>query len=89
MKPSQELAEALAKLQSDHRFEVLLDWLAQRLDRQRKENDSLYDYQLGWGQGRAQELNDLLSVVARSPDYVARFARNEQTDHADGERSET
>ena len=76
-KPSEETLRALAQLQSDARFERVLDWMRVSLDNVRELNDALQGIELHWGQGRAQELKEFLQYVTESEADLARFARTD------------
>lgn len=71
-----EVLRALVALDSDPDFQVVVAWLNLRLlaqeQNQRKQRDEVL---LRWGQGRAQELEEILKACAEARQNLSRKPR--------------
>jgi len=57
-------------------FVKAVEWLQSRLQERRIANDKLQDVELSWSQGRAQELQEILEIIADAPAVVAKLQQN-------------
>jgi hypothetical protein len=72
-KPDARILSALATLEHDKDFQLVLMWLAGSLDEIRKANDSTKDEVLTrWNQGASQAIAEFIDSVKGARDAVAR-----------------
>lgn len=75
--PSKRVLTAIASLESDEDFKTIVEWINESLNAQRIQNDTLKDAELlRWGQGKAQQLNQLLVQIHSARDCLHRVASN-------------
>ena len=68
-----EVFRAFLALEDDPDFQVILGWLEQRLAQTRATNDKqAIEHLVRWGQGRAQELTDILDAKVQAKEAFRR-----------------
>lgn len=69
--PNERLLRALVNLEGNHDFSTVLDWISESYKERLAENTDLVDeIRLRWGQGRAQELNEVLQTVKGARNWL-------------------
>lgn len=72
-RPDQRVLQSLMRLKGHPDFEVVREWLAQSLDTNRREADTVKDeVLLRWKQGACQALDQILVTEATSRDSLQR-----------------
>ena len=78
----QKIIQAFVALDNNPDFEVVVDWMRERLRSQEEENTQQFDEtRLRWGQGRAQQLSALLGEFDSSRENMVRIKEAKKDAH--------
>jgi hypothetical protein len=78
IKPNEEIVHSIANLESNPNWKRICQWIEDSLYAQSINNNKLTGELTIKGQGRGLELEELITYISKTPEYLELFKRNKK-----------